>query len=132
LVTGDTVRNEVKLATAFFETAIRQGSPFEAYYYLADIQSAIAKSPTTPPEIAGSACAIAVSFHKLVAERGVWDDDLLHEAEVAWNTGTRRGKDLAMLKWWIAAERGFEVAQNNLAFVLDQGLHVHRIGQNIY
>ena len=65
---------------------------------------------------------MAVSFYKLVAERGVWDDNLLHEAEVGWNSGTERGKKLAMLKWWIAAERGFETAQNNLAFVLDQGM----------
>ena len=122
----------MKLATVFFETAIRQGSPFEAYYYLAAIQSRMAKSPNTPREIAGSACAIAVSFNKLVSERGVWEEDLLREAEIAWNSGTNRGKELAMLKWWIAAERGFEVAQNNLAFVLDQGqLYVHKLGTNI-
>lgn len=119
-------RGDLKLATAFFEAAIRQGSPFEAYYYLADIQARVARNPTTPPEIAGSSCAIAVSFNKLVAERGVWEDNLLHDAEVAWNSGTKRGKELAMLKWWIAAERGFEVAQNNLAFVLDQDKSILR------
>ena len=64
---------------------------------------------------------MAVSFHKLVAERGVWDDDLLRDAEAAWNSGTERGKEIAMLKWRIAAEQGFEIAQNNLAFILDQG-----------
>lgn len=115
------MRHELKQAAIYFEAAVRQGSPFEAYYYLADIQSRIAKNPGTPREIAGSACAIAVSFNKLVAERGIWEENLLREAEVAWESGTQRGKELAMLKWWIAAERGFEVAQNNLAFVLDQG-----------
>ena len=64
---------------------------------------------------------MAVSFHKLVAERGVWGDDLLSDADIAWSSGTIRGKEMAMLKWWIAAERGSEIAQNNLAFVLDQG-----------
>ena len=64
---------------------------------------------------------MAVSFYKLVAERGVWDDDLLRDAEIAWMSGTEQGKEVAMLKWWIAAERGFEIAQNNLAYVLDQG-----------
>jgi SEL1 protein len=64
---------------------------------------------------------MAVSFHKLVAERGVWGDDLLRDADMAWSSGTIRGKEMAMLKWWIAAERGSEIAQNNLAFVLDQG-----------
>jgi SEL1 protein len=74
-----------------------------------------------PPSMAGGFCAVAVSFYKLVAERGVWDDDLLHNAEIAWLSETDRGKEIAILKWWIAAERGFEIAQNNLAYVLDQG-----------
>lgn len=96
---------------------MRQGSPFEAYYYLALIQSQQAHNPAFT---AGS-CAMSVSFHKLVSERGVWGDDLLKDADEAWSSGTNRGKEMAMLKWWIAAERGSEVAQNNLAFVLDQG-----------
>ena len=32
-----------------------------------------------------------------------------------------------MLKWWIAAERGSEIAQNNLAYVLDQDRSVLRL-----
>lgn len=32
-----------------------------------------------------------------------------------------------MLKWWIAAERGSEIAQNNLAYVLDQDKSVLRL-----
>lgn len=74
-----------------------------------------------PQGIAAGSCANAVSFYKLVAERGLWDEDLVDDAEFAWNSGTARGKDMAILKWWIAAERGSEVAQNNLAYVLDQG-----------
>lgn len=35
--------------------------------------------------------------------------------------GTDESKDIAILKWWIAAERGSEIAQNNLGYVLDQG-----------
>jgi SEL1 protein len=110
-------RGDIRLANTYFETAVRQGSPFEAYYYLAVIQSQQAQNPV----LAAGSCAMAVSFHKLVAERGVWGDDLLRDADVAWSSGTNRGKEMAMLKWWIAAERGSEVAQNNLAFVLDQG-----------
>lgn len=75
-----------------------------------------------PQGFAAGSCANAVSFYKLVAERGVWDEDLVDDAEFAWNSGTARGKEMAILKWWIAAERGSEVAQNNLAYVLDQGL----------
>lgn len=83
-----------------------------------------AQNKALPANIAASSCAMAVSFHKLVSERGVWDEDLLREAETAWNSGTDRGKEIAMLKWWIMAERGSEIAQNNLAFVLDQGQFV--------
>ena len=64
---------------------------------------------------------MAVSFYKLVSEKGVWDDDLLGDAEVAWQADDQQEKDVAMLKWRIAAERGSEIAQNNLAYILDQG-----------
>jgi len=111
--------NELKLATTYFEMALRHGSPFEAYYYLARIQAT--QMDMMPAQMKPGACSIAVSFYKVVAERGSWDGDLLHEGEVAWDTETSSGKDLAMLKWWIAAERGYEMAQNNLAYVLDQG-----------
>lgn len=112
----------MKLATPLFESAIRHGSPFEAYYYLGEIYALQAANTALPEHFSASSCAMAVSFHKLVAERGVWGDDLLRDAEIAWMSGTDRGKEIAMLKWWMAAERGSEVAQNNLAFVLDQGL----------
>ncbi|KAI0359680.1 HCP-like protein [Trametes cingulata] len=119
-------RGDIKRATAYFETALRQGSPFEAYYYLADIQARQARAAMVPPEIAGSSCAIAVSFYKLVAERGTWDDNLLKDADDSWNLNTERGSEMAMLRWWIAAERGYEVAQNNLAYVLDQDKSILR------
>ena len=106
----------------YFETALRQGSPFEAYYYLAEIQARQARSPVTPINIAGSSCAVSVSFFKIVAERSTWEENLLKDAEAAWNYGNSRGIEMAMLRWWMAAERGYEAAQNNLAFVLDQGL----------
>lgn len=115
-------RGELALATTYFETAVRSGSPFEAYYYLGEIYSAQASNPIMPAHVASSSCAMAVSFYKLVAERGVWDDDLLRDAEIAWMAGTDQGKHLAMLKWWLAAERGYEIAQTNLAYVLDQGM----------
>lgn len=118
---GDTVS-----ATRHFEQAVRLGSPFEAYYYLAGLQSSHSKNPLTPRSFVGSACSVAVSFYKLIAERGTWGDDLLQEASESWKIETDRNKELAMLRWWIAAERGFEVAQNNLGFVLDQDRSILR------
>jgi SEL1 protein len=105
----------------FFEAAVRNGSPFEAFYYLARVQYQQTKSSAANPELIAGSCSTAVSFLKLVAERGSWSDDPLHDAESAWSTETILGSENAMLLWWIAAERGYEVAQNNLAYVLDQG-----------
>ena len=123
-------RGDIKLAGTYFETAIRYGSPFEAYFYLAKIHTMNMHSAGLSQGYAAGSCANAVSFYKLVAERGLWDEDLVDDAEFAWNSGTARGKETAILKWWIAAERGSEVAQNNLAYVLDQGQFYHRsIGQ---
>jgi hypothetical protein len=128
-----TERGELKLATSWFETAMRQGSPFEAYYYLGSIYGDQAKESMMSDGGVSGSCPMAVAFHKLVAERGAgwgwgtWGggseegEDLLREAEDAWTSGTERGREMALLKWRIAAEQGFEVAQNNLAFVLDQG-----------
>lgn len=117
-----TDKGEIAIATSYFESALRNGSPFEAYYYLAEIQASQATNPNLPSQIISSSCSVAVSFYKIVTERGVWEEDLLGDAERAWMTGTEQGKEVAMLKWWIAAEKGFEVAQNNLAYVLDQGV----------
>lgn len=118
-------RGEFKLAVTYFEAAVRFGSTFEAHFYLAKIHTlnmriANEGSPAGP-------CASAVSFFKFVAERGVWDDDLLADAEDAWYSGTERGKEIAILKWWVAAERGSEMAQNNLAYVLDQDRSMLRL-----
>ncbi|KAI6007730.1 hypothetical protein F5J12DRAFT_905581 [Pisolithus orientalis] len=113
-------RGEFKLAGTYFETAIRFGSTFEAHFYLAKIHTMNMRTSGFPQDYAAGSCSSAVSFYKLAAERGVWDDDLVNDAEHAWNSGTERGKEMAILKWWVAAERGFEVAQNNLAYALDQ------------
>ncbi|KAH7926991.1 HCP-like protein [Leucogyrophana mollusca] len=123
-------RGDIKLAATYFETAVRYGSTFEAHFYLAKIHSMNMQQQQQsgmPPELTAGSCATALSFYKLVAERGVWDDDLLRDAEVAWYSGTDRGKEIAILKWWVAAERGSEIAQNNLAYVLDQDRSVLRL-----
>ncbi|KAG0699377.1 hypothetical protein DFH29DRAFT_833834 [Suillus ampliporus] len=117
-------RGEFKLAVTYFETAVRFGSTFEAHFYLAKIHTLNMRANQ---DFTAGFCASAVSFFKLVAERGVWDDDLLTDAEVAWYSGTDRGKEIAILKWLVAAERGSEIAQNNLAYVLDQDRSMLRL-----
>ena len=65
---------------------------------------------------------MAVGFYKRVAERGSWGDDVVREGELKWRIGTERTKEDALLRWWIASERGIETAQNNLGYILDQGM----------
>ncbi|KAI0002186.1 HCP-like protein [Russula compacta] len=117
-------RGDLKLAISYFEAAMRHGSPLESFYYLAKIQATQMKN--MPTSLRPGACSIAVSFFKVVTERGSWDDDLIREGEEAWETGTSVGKQLAMLRWWIAAERGYEIGQNNLAYILDQDKSMFR------
>lgn len=114
----------MKLAVTHFENALRNGSPFEAYHYLAQFQARTMRASGYPRHITSSACSVAASFYKVVAERGVWDVDLVSQANIAWAEGSDRNKGIAMLQWWIASERGYEPAQNNLAYVLDQGVFI--------
>jgi SEL1 protein len=128
-------------ASQYFEAAVQHGSPFEGYYYIAEIHAMNARGKIggssgalsiTP---AGS-CAVATSFYKVVAERGCWGDELVRDGNMLWDggekgpgmglptlalAGTERGREEAIIRWLIAAEMGIEPAQNNVAFVLDQG-----------
>lgn len=146
IFTFNAARKDYAMAIPFFETAIRHGAPFEAYYYLASYngQRARAKEPS---------CSVAVAFHKLTAERGNWalnEGALILPGDTtsstvavpagesvgaAWRAIKEDGEigfggmgvgmegvgEERMIKWSIESERGDEVAQNNLAFVLDQG-----------
>ncbi|KAI0034697.1 HCP-like protein [Vararia minispora EC-137] len=107
-------KGDIKSATAYFEAALRHGSPFEAYYYLAQIHARSLVS--LPPSMHPGACSMATSFFKVVAERGSWGDNLLAAGETAWNRGAQAS---ALLLWSLAAERGHEMGQNNVAYVLD-------------
>ena len=125
---------------------MRHGSPFEAYYYIASLHASRAQDPASTPAMIAGSCPFAVSFYKLVAERGCWKEDLLAEAEVLWQAATEKNKgktgllgsgtggdgakqrEGAMLRWFIAADRGYEIAQNNIAWVLDQGKCYSLIG----
>ncbi|KAH7064500.1 hypothetical protein BKA62DRAFT_763445 [Auriculariales sp. MPI-PUGE-AT-0066] len=120
-------RGELVYALGYFEAALKNGSPFEAYYYIARMNAANAYAAEQQQPgrggTVGGACSIAVSFYKHAAERGTWrGDNLQGEAEQLWfrEAAAPPDRDGALLRWWLAAERGFESAQNNLAYVLDQ------------
>lgn len=101
-------------AVSFFDSAIKHGDSFQSYFYLAEINS----------EQIGRVdlCPIAVAFYKRVAERGDWFQEVYWKAEKAWADGDEA---TALLGYWMTAERGYEVAQNNMAYILDR--HKRRI-----
>ena len=64
-------------------------------------------------------CPIGVQFLKAVAERGPWGSSL-EEAHAALQTG---GPDVPLQLYASLAEGGFELAQSNIAFLIDQHLN---------
>lgn len=57
-------------------------------------------------------------FFKSVSERGDWHDPLLEDALDAFEDGDM---ETAFLDYVLSAERGYEVAQTNAAWMIDQG-----------
>ena len=110
-------RGELQQAHQFFEVALRHGSPFEAFHLASTIHAHTARSP---PQQGGrpGMCGVALAFAKVASEKGSWKEDFLSEADRAWARG-EEGK--AMVGWMIAAEMGYEIGQNNVAFLLDKG-----------
>ncbi|KAL7413451.1 hypothetical protein BDY24DRAFT_388595 [Mrakia frigida] len=109
-------RGEIHPSTHSFHQAVRVGSPFEAFYQLGKVYAASARAQAAAG-LRPETCGPAVAHLKLVVERGSWKDDVVGEADRAWERGET---DKAIVGWWMAGERGYESAQNNLAFVLDQ------------
>lgn len=110
-------RGEYQAALPFLDSALRGGNPLEAFHLSAQIHTTHArssKSTSLPPAM----CGVAVAYEKLVSERGSWNEDFLLEADEAWARG-EEGK--AMMGWYIAAEKGYEIAQNNVAFMREGG-----------
>lgn len=106
---------EYATATTYFEHAMhmdgqRQPDTFQSHYYLAELNARAVNHEEQ--------CPLAVSFYKLIAERGDWDHEVWWEAQRAYSEGDERK---AFLGFWIMAERGYEPAQNNIAFMLDRG-----------
>jgi SEL1 protein len=122
---------DINAAAKYLEMAMRLGNSFEAPYHLATINARLARSllgmyggaETTarPVGPAGSPsherCRLAVAGYKHAVERGDWADPLFARAERAWDKGER---ERALSLWAMAGERGYEAAQNNVAWLLDR------------
>ncbi len=98
---------DLRIANDYFEMAARYGQ-IEAQYYLAEmIYHGVGRD---------KACGQALAFYKNVAEKA---DPLVSswlEANQAYEDGDY---ELALLDYLVAAEQGYEKAQNNVAYLLD-------------
>ncbi|XP_014788961.1 protein sel-1 homolog 1 isoform X1 [Octopus bimaculoides] len=102
------VRRDYKLAVKYFNLA-SQGGHILAFYNLAQMHA-------TGTGVLSN-CHMAVELFKNVAERGRWSE-MLMEAHSLYREGN---VEAALIKYTFLAELGYEVAQSNVAYILDQG-----------
>ncbi|CAH2094811.1 unnamed protein product [Euphydryas editha] len=105
---GIGVRRDFKQANKYFSLASQSGHVL-ALYHLGQMHAqglGVLRS-----------CTTAVELFKNVCERGPWGSRLML-AHAAWRA---RDSDSAFLQYLAVAERGYEVAQSNAAFLLDEG-----------
>ncbi|XP_052269966.1 protein sel-1 homolog 1-like isoform X1 [Dreissena polymorpha] len=105
---GKGVRRDYKMAVKYFNLA-SQGGHVLAFYHLAQMHA-------TGTGVLRN-CHTAVELYKNVAERGEWSA-MLMDAHDLYKQGS---VNEALLKYTFLAELGYEVAQTNVAYILDQG-----------
>ena len=100
-------QGDLKTATRYFDLAARTGNP-EALYYLAEMHDLGIEK--------GKSCPTATVYYKMVAEKAEALHSMFPEANEAYRSGD---VETAMLLYMMAAEQGYEVAQANVAYMLD-------------
>ncbi|KKK23380.1 hypothetical protein AOCH_003792 [Aspergillus ochraceoroseus] len=101
-------QGDVTTATKYFELAARWGS-MEAFYYLAELaNNGVGRQRH---------CGLAASYYKMVAEKAEAVHSSVLEANIAYENGD---KEEALIPVLMAAEQGYEHAQANVAFILDE------------
>ncbi|XP_070781745.1 protein sel-1 homolog 1-like [Enoplosus armatus] len=104
---GIGVKRDYKQALKFFNLASQAGHIL-AFYNLAQMHA-------TGTGVMRS-CHTAVELFKNVCERGRWSERLM----AAYGSFKEGETDAALVQYLLLAEQGYEVAQSNVAFVLDQ------------
>lgn len=104
---GIGVKRDYKQALKFFNLASQSGHIL-AFYNLAQMHA-------TGTGVMRS-CHTAVELFKNVCERGRWSERLM----TAYGSFKEGEMDAALVQYLLLAEQGYEVAQSNVAFVLDQ------------
>ena len=100
--------DDLLAANHYFGLAAQYGN-LEAYYYLAEMNLLGVGRDRS--------CSAAVSLYKNVAERAEPLVSSWAKANAAYEDGD---EELALLEYLGAAEQGYEKAQNNVAYILDQ------------
>ncbi|XP_065660779.1 protein sel-1 homolog 1 isoform X2 [Hydra vulgaris] len=101
------VKQDYKQAIKYFTYASQSGHVL-AFYNLAQMHASGAGGIRS--------CNTAVELFKNVAERGKWST-MFMDAYDAYKSGD---VDTALLKYYFLAELGYEVAQSNVAYILDK------------
>ncbi|KAL2082006.1 hypothetical protein ACEWY4_021824 [Coilia grayii] len=104
---GIGVKRDYKQALKYFNLASQAGHIL-AYYNLAQMHA-------TGTGVMRS-CHTAVELFKNVCERGRWSERLM----TAYGSFKDGDMDAALVQYLLLAEQGYEVAQSNVAFILDQ------------
>ncbi|VVC88578.1 unnamed protein product [Leptidea sinapis] len=105
---GTGVRRDFKQANKYFSLASQSGHVL-ALYHLAQLHAqglGVMRS-----------CTTATELFKNVCERGPWSSRLM----LAHAAFRARDSDAAFLQYSALAERGYEIAQTNAAYLLDEG-----------
>uniref|UniRef100_A0A7N8YLL4 SEL1L adaptor subunit of ERAD E3 ubiquitin ligase n=1 Tax=Mastacembelus armatus TaxID=205130 RepID=A0A7N8YLL4_9TELE len=104
---GIGVKRDYKQALKFFNLASQAGHIL-AFYNLAQMHA-------TGTGVMRS-CHTAVELFKNVCERGRWSERLM----TAYGSFKEGETDAALVQYLLLSEQGYEVAQSNVAFILDQ------------
>ncbi|KAA8910775.1 hypothetical protein FN846DRAFT_508504 [Sphaerosporella brunnea] len=99
---------EIEPAKRYLELAARHGN-VEAFYYLAEINNAAKAKDRS--------CGLATAYYKIVAEKV---EPL--QSPMAWANQAYENGDMenALVGYMMAAEQGYESAQANVAYLLDE------------
>ncbi|CAF0981859.1 unnamed protein product [Adineta ricciae] len=104
---GEGVKRDYKMALKWFQAASQSGHAL-GYYNLGQMHA-------TGTGVLRS-CTTAVELFKNVAERGKWSSMFIE----AYNLYRQGHVEQAFMKYLYLAELGYEVAQSNVAYLLDQ------------
>ncbi|KAI9275795.1 hypothetical protein BDA99DRAFT_496467 [Phascolomyces articulosus] len=99
--------NTLPNAIRLFALAAEAKHPLAQWYLAQLYQAGIGLNPS---------CQVAVSFYKSIAERCDWHNPTV---ETAYNKYMDSDTESALLHYMLAAERGYEIAQSNVAYILD-------------